>query len=370
LWNAANRQSLGQPLKIQGSVNVMEFSQDGKLLAVGKTNWHTQVFEVATGRVLYDFYCVGMVGGASFRPDGKFLSTGTYGGTVQLWNLATGQQIASSLRHQMPLADVGYSPDGKLLAAFQHDNSLWKVRLWDIGIGPPYRSIELPYSDTQNNWGIKFRRDGKILLKVLPEGKSYMWQLPKAPEESHKMQIRTWVALDAKREENGEVKIIPWQQWQKYREELKAYKNCEPTAVESEKGEEYYVPLLSEVSHHEMERELMEIQDGIEVARTVIGKKKPSYLRWAFNDIAWSLATSSDSHLRNGTKAIEMATKACEITDWKEATIIDTLAAAYAEAGDFTSAIKWQKKAIDTGGPQFESRLELYQLGKPYRENP
>ena len=57
---------------------------------------------------------------------------------------------------------------------------------------------------------------------------------------------------------------------------------------------------------------------------------------------------------------------------------VDTLAAAYAETGDFESAIKWQKEAIHLltakdpaeWPAQFEARLKLYELGKPYIESP
>jgi hypothetical protein len=53
---------------------------------------------------------------------------------------------------------------------------------------------------------------------------------------------------------------------------------------------------------------------------------------------------------------------------------IDTLAAAYAEAGDFDKAVKWQQKAMDMAEDEntadCKSRLDLYKAGKPYREEP
>ena len=52
-----------------------------------------------------------------------------------------------------------------------------------------------------------------------------------------------------------------------------------------------------------------------------------------YNSMAWLLATSPDSKARDATEAIEFATKACQLSEWKVGELIDTLAAAYAEAG-------------------------------------
>ena len=73
-------------------------------------------------------------------------------------------------------------------------------------------------------------------------------------------------------------------------------------------------------------------------------------------------------------RLLEDATKACELTDWKGPNSLGTLAAAYAEAGQFDKAVEWQQKATDLA-PESEkadygSRLKLYQEGKPYREEP
>jgi tetratricopeptide (TPR) repeat protein len=97
----------------------------------------------------------------------------------------------------------------------------------------------------------------------------------------------------------------------------------------------------------------------------------PKHAR-ACNGLAWLLATCPDSKLRDGKKAIEAATKACELTDWTNADHVDTLAAAYAEAGDFDNAVKWQTKAVElteeANKADFSSRLELYRAKTPYRE--
>ncbi|MCA9266014.1 MAG: tetratricopeptide repeat protein, partial [Planctomycetales bacterium] len=90
------------------------------------------------------------------------------------------------------------------------------------------------------------------------------------------------------------------------------------------------------------------------------------------NNLAWVLATSPVDDLRDGKRAIELATKACEVTEYKQAHIISTLAAAYAEAGDFEAAKRWSQKAVEMGeGPvkqHLMDELSHYEEGKPFRE--
>lgn len=92
------------------------------------------------------------------------------------------------------------------------------------------------------------------------------------------------------------------------------------------------------------------------------------------NNLAWLLATSPDDAIRDGKRAIELATKACEETEWKEAHIISTLAAGHAETGDFETAKKRSRQAVDVGSEtaevkdQLEKELQSYEEGKPWRE--
>jgi hypothetical protein len=94
----------------------------------------------------------------------------------------------------------------------------------------------------------------------------------------------------------------------------------------------------------------------------------------ALNNLAWLLATYPDPRLRNGTQAVALAKRACELTNDSSAAHLDTLAAAYAEAGRFDEAVDAANRARDlahaNNQPQLEteiaSRLELYRAGKPY----
>jgi tetratricopeptide (TPR) repeat protein len=88
---------------------------------------------------------------------------------------------------------------------------------------------------------------------------------------------------------------------------------------------------------------------------------------------AWVYATSADPRIRNGATAVALATEAAKLSAWKDDTVLDVLAASYAEVGDFKSAQKWEEKAILMGSAQdipfYQHRLLNYQLGRPWRED-
>jgi tetratricopeptide (TPR) repeat protein len=90
------------------------------------------------------------------------------------------------------------------------------------------------------------------------------------------------------------------------------------------------------------------------------------------NNLAWVLATSPDDKLRDGKRAVELATQACEATAYKMPHILSTLAAAYAESGDFKTAIQWSTKALELSTEEQKKNLakemESYRAGKPFRE--
>lgn len=90
------------------------------------------------------------------------------------------------------------------------------------------------------------------------------------------------------------------------------------------------------------------------------------------NNLAWVLATSTFDDLRDGKRALELAEKACELTEFKAAHIVSTLAAGHAELGDFDKAREWSSKAVELGtGPtkeQLQAELEKYKADQPWRE--
>lgn len=91
---------------------------------------------------------------------------------------------------------------------------------------------------------------------------------------------------------------------------------------------------------------------------------------WALNQRAWFLATAPDEKYRDGRQALQTAQRACVLTNWRESRYLDTLAAAYAELGDFSNAVRWQMKALSFAPPGrrlgCELRLEMYFSRLPF----
>jgi len=91
----------------------------------------------------------------------------------------------------------------------------------------------------------------------------------------------------------------------------------------------------------------------------------------AQNGLAWLLATSKNSALRDGPNAVVFAEKAVAATNRKKADYLDTLAAAYAEAGQFEKAVNTEQEAIallqtEAQKDDCRSRLRLYDAKSPY----
>ena len=98
----------------------------------------------------------------------------------------------------------------------------------------------------------------------------------------------------------------------------------------------------------------------------------------ALNNLAWLLAANPDPQVRNGHEAVNLAERACKLTEYKQPIMIGTLAAAYAEAGRFPEAVITAEKAetLAKQSNQMEvaarnrSLLELYRSRQHVRDTP
>lgn len=117
-------------------------------------------------------------------------------------------------------------------------------------------------------------------------------------------------------------------------------------------------------------------QDAVGV--WTLGLKQGPWRVDTANDLAWLLATSPDAALRDGGRALELAQDMCRRISPTPAALLDTLAAAQAEAGDFAAASATLEKALADPAAQADAalaeqlrgRLALYRQSQPYRDAP
>jgi protein O-mannosyl-transferase len=108
-------------------------------------------------------------------------------------------------------------------------------------------------------------------------------------------------------------------------------------------------------------------QKALELAPTSIS---------TLTNLAWLLATSQDASVRSGLKAVELAKQADRLVGGTNPLVLRTLAAAYAENGDFANAIRTVGSAMqlarmhgeDALITELDQQIALYRLGMPYRE--
>jgi WD40 repeat protein len=108
----------------------LEFSPDGKVLAVGGADGRVKFWDTETGDELPRAIQAHSepVMAAAFSPDGKVLATASLDQTIKLWDFATRTELGTLKGHERGVYTVTFSADGRRLASGGYDNT---VRLWD-----------------------------------------------------------------------------------------------------------------------------------------------------------------------------------------------------------------------------------------------
>jgi hypothetical protein len=114
-----------------------------------------------------------------------------------------------------------------------------------------------------------------------------------------------------------------------------------------------------------------ELEIALERLLELSRDRMPQWLAQSYLDLSELYSTCPEDRFRDGKRALDYAQKAGEMYKWKYPVCFQALAAAYAENGDFDSAVLCQFAAVDLA-PQaskndYHTRLELYAKGKPYR---
>src|SRR5438132_6761560 len=99
-----------------------------------------------------------------------------------------------------------------------------------------------------------------------------------------------------------------------------------------------------------------------EIEHVINIRPRQDALARAYRDRAWLRLNCPDQSYRNGQQALKDATSACKLIGWHDEDMIDTLATAYAEVGDFDSAVRHEEQALAVKGakPNDSKRLQAH----------
>jgi WD40 repeat protein len=177
LWDPRTGKLLHELELLRGG-DVLQFSRDGKTLAVPGWGQWMRVFSVETGKKIHSVPVGGRVVSAAFSPDGKTLaaacnatmySSSTEGNQIiQLWNVANFD--APPIMHPAPgIHSVMFSPDGKTLAWGSHWQTLCFM---DRATGKDLRPVASHRGAIK---ALAWFPDGKRIVSAAEDGTIRLW---------------------------------------------------------------------------------------------------------------------------------------------------------------------------------------------------
>jgi len=369
IWDAAGGPALLTLKGHKGDVRSVAWSPDGKKLATDGSDSNVIIWNATTGELISTLQ--GIVWSVKWSPDGGQLASSD-DRTIRIWDINTNEIVKTLQGHTAErLYSLAWSPDGDRLAGVSGDG---KVVVWEVSNGREVFSVQ-----GHTGWAISvvWSPDGQRLASAGGDGTIKIRDAATGEEVlticGHQAQVFSvaW-SPDGRRLASGSFDYTAkvWDASIGY--DLENDPNFVGYRVEYVRRRSawrYMEPGIAGENEDKYNEAISDYESAIEA--------DPSYAR-AYNALARLLATCPEDELRDGAKAVENATKACELTNWKNTDYLDTLAAGYAQAGDFDEAIKWQQKAIDllVEGQhsryqlEFEARLKLYGAGKPYHRQP
>jgi WD40 repeat protein len=174
-WRAGKLQH--KPLQLPSEPRKLDYSPDGRQLAVIGAKGELVVIDPATGKTLRqwqahlsDSNSGGYInnGTVRFSPDNRSLLTfGRATNSVSVWDALTGQ-LRHELQHEGWCHDGQFSPDGRLVATAAYDN---RVCVWELATGERLARLDHP------DWTFTalFSPDGKHLLTACRDGMARLW---------------------------------------------------------------------------------------------------------------------------------------------------------------------------------------------------
>jgi WD40 repeat protein/predicted Ser/Thr protein kinase len=432
-WNLRSQQK-EFVLEIGGSVLTMTASADGRLLALSRTDNKISLWDLET-RV--EVACLSghhsLAWALAFAPDGRTLASGSEDRMIKLWDLATRREVAS-LAMEQEVFLLAFSPDSQtLISGGKTPYQIWRAprgqsakalaesqaaplelpinSIWRLPDGhrpAPTRVLDQKEKCFTNLLKIhaaivSYRNDhhqvpdrlGDLVPAYLSDTNTLMcpdhartWLRANMPTPENPHPATTYAYqfraqpfapgddLDGLAAPGDTMKVLRTKQLELYGG-LVPVLRCElhPTTLnqaysgeqfESEPDDWAFAAVRSLQTGHPAEFE--------EFCRRMEQRGTATRLQM----FAWRWATALNTEERDGNTAVRFANKAVELWNRQDPETLDTLAAAYAEIGQFDDAARLELEAISLSkgapakfkhAPQaYNAHLALYRQHKPYRE--
>ena len=172
VWDARSGELVRGPIHFDGGVSDVEFSPDGRTMAVALATGYVPLIDVNTMKAIRTFHAdtVPPTTFDTFSPDGRLLATGGWSGVVRLWDVASGQQVTHFLASAGPVIGMAFDPEGELIATTGTDGA---TRLWDATTGIQFGAT---FPGFDNVWNaVAFTPDGSRLVVVYANGQAFVW---------------------------------------------------------------------------------------------------------------------------------------------------------------------------------------------------
>jgi WD40 repeat protein len=186
IWNLETRESAARfPVartKSSPMVGALTFSPDGKALAIGDDDDQVRLVDAGrwTERITLPgrFFGFGVMT-LEYSPDGRFLAAGSAfnDSRILVWDTKTDKRVATLEGHQGFIANVTFSPDGKLLASASGDQT---IKLWNTGT---WQLEDTLVGHSDEVWSVNFSSDGRRLISSGKDGRVHVWPASPRPQD-------------------------------------------------------------------------------------------------------------------------------------------------------------------------------------------
>jgi tetratricopeptide (TPR) repeat protein/sugar lactone lactonase YvrE len=177
----------------EGGVNAVAFSPDRRLLASGSKDRNVNVWNAETGALVATLPRNAFVQGVAFSPDSSLLASADYSGQLRIVDARTFDELARVDTNDSSMTCVGFSPNGRFLAAVANGMTLWSIQRGS----DPSRELRLERVAQQSgnrSLYLRFSPDGRWLAWVDDYSRIRLWDLEAGQERPWQpsRQLRGW----------------------------------------------------------------------------------------------------------------------------------------------------------------------------------